>query len=402
MRARPASRLVLKLPHATPRAGLKTALLARGAGFAHRLASVSLAGSVRELPWKRYALESAIPTLKAAPRLGLPLFVMSTITIAVPLFAQSPASPAFTLEWSAPSECPSSAEVLAETQHLLGGAQSVPSGERWAARAVVSHEGGWSVSIQTSSESGVHERTLHAQTCRGLADATALILALAIDPERVAVATAAPASESSSPAAPPTTATVTVPPPSSGPSRSDLPVQASRRTVHYFVGVPVSVSAGILPGIDYGVGFALTSRIDSVLLEVSVDDWLRPVVATIPGSSAGGTFGLVSGTLYACNGFGIGAFAIGPCAQVDVGRIEAKGFGVTSIGAGSALWLAAGAGAIGVAALDTGGTWAIPIHLDFVVPLERRDFVIQNVGGVVFHQPQVAGRAAIELRYRFW
>jgi hypothetical protein len=40
--------------------------------------------------------------------------------------------------------------------------------------------------------------------------------------------------------------------------------------------------------------------------------------------------------------------------------------------------------------------------VDALVPLERRrDFVIQNEG-VVFHPAPIAGRAAIELRYRFW
>jgi hypothetical protein len=340
--------------------------------------------------------------MKAAGRFWAPLVFLSTTAIALPLFAQSPPIPALTLEWSAPPECPSSAEVLAEMERLLGGPQPLHSGEGWTARAVVTHEGAWSVSIQTSSPSGAHRRALHAQTCRGLADATALILALAINPERVAVAAPASAEESSSPAAPPTLATATVATPSAGPTTSDLPARKSRHTVQYFVGVPVSVSAGILPSVDYGVGFALSGRVDSILLEVSVHDWLRPVVATIPGSNAGGTFGLVSGTLYICNAFSLGAFEIGPCAQVDVGRIEATGFGVTNSGAGSELWLAAGAGVLSVARLDASGTWTIPLHLDVLVPLERpRDFVIQNAG-VVFHPPPIAGRAAIELRYRFW
>jgi hypothetical protein len=322
--------------------------------------------------------------MKAAGRLWAPLVVLSTTAMALPLFAQSPPIPALTLEWSAPSECPSSAEVIAETQRLLGG--PLHFGEGWTARAVVSHADAWSVLIQTSSPSGIHRRTLHAQTCRGLADATALILALAINPEGVAMM-----------------ATATAPTPSAAPATSDLPVQTSRHALHYFVGVPVSVSAGILPGIDYGVGFALAGRFDSILVEVSVHDWLRPVIATIPGSNAGGTFGLVSGTMYVCNAFGLGAFEIGPCAQLDVGRIEATGLGVTNNGAGSELWLAAGAGALGVARLDPRGAWTIPLHLDVLVPLERpRDFVIQNVAGVVFHPPPIAGRAAIELRYRFW
>jgi hypothetical protein len=164
----------------------------------------------------------------------------------------------------------------------------------------------------------------------------------------------------------------------------------------------VSASTGILPGIDYGVGVALAARLDSVLAELSFHDWLRPVVATVPGNAAGGTFGLVSGTLYACNAFRTGWLEVGPCAQLDVGRIEATGLGATSVTTGRALWLAAGAGGIAVAKLDASGHWSLPVHLDLLVPLERRDFVIQNVPGVVYHPSSVAGRAAVELAYRFW
>jgi hypothetical protein len=309
-----------------------------------------------------------------------------------PALAQSMPASALTLEWIAPEECPSRAEVLGEIQRLLGGPPAPLSGEGWTARAVVSHEGGWSVSIDTSSVSGPHWRTLRAQTCRGLADATALILALAINPRAVARSAPAPAAvPSPSPPSSPTTAMAIM---RTAPTR--------RRPIQFSVGVPLSLSAGVLPNIDYGVGGALGVRVDSIVLELSVQDWLRPVVVTIPASRAGGTFGLVSGTLYACNVFRTGPFETGPCAELDVGRIEATGFGVTSATTGSALWLAAGMGALALMNLDASGTWAVPIHLDALVPVERRSFVIENVPGVVYRQSSIAGRASVEVERRFW
>jgi len=320
------------------------------------------------------------------------LVVAFGVPFASPALAQPPPPiPSLTFEWSAPPECPSSADVLAATQRLLGGPQALLSGDRWTVRAVVSHEGVWSVSIETASTSGPHRRTLHAQTCQGLVAATALILALAINPDAVAKAAPAPPRDSSS----------SLP---TAPAEADNPghVSTSGPAIHFSVGVPVSVSAGVLPSVDYGVGGALATRIDSILLELSFEDWLRPVVATIPSSSAGGTFELVSGTLYACNVFGGGWLELGPCAQLDVGRIEASGLGVTRIDTKSTLWLAAGAGGLGVAKLDARGNWSLPVHLDLLVPLERRDFVLQNVPGVVYHPPYLAGRAAVGLAYRFW
>jgi hypothetical protein len=327
---------------------------------------------------------------KIARSLG---FVALATSFASPVLAQSTPTSALTLEWIAPGECPSRDEVFGEMQRLLGGPQPPLSGERWTARAVVSHEGGWSVSIETSSASGPHWRTLRAQTCRGLADATALILALAINPRAVAQSVPAPvAMPSPGPASSPTKAPMTV----------IVTAPTRRRPIQFSVGLPLSFSAGVLPEIDYGIGGALGIRVDSVVLELAVQDWLRPVVATIPASRAGGTFGLFSGTLYACNAFRTGPFETGPCAELDVGRIEATGFGVTSGTTGSALWLAAGMGALAVTNLDASGKWAVPIHLDALVPVERHSFVIQNVPGVVYRQSSIAGRASVEVERRFW
>jgi hypothetical protein len=335
--------------------------------------------------------------LRGASWLGQSLLITFTATLASPTLAQVPApsaTPDLSLEWIAPAECPTSADVLSEMLRLFGGREPPRSGERRAVRAVVSHDGPWSVSIETSTESGLYRRTLNAQTCRGLADATALILALSVDPE--AVKAAAPPADTSLPPQAPTT-TTSVPPPPSVPVAH---VPDSGGSLRYSVAIPVSVAAGILPAVDPGIGVALGARLGVVLVDLSVHDWL-PVVAKVPGTNAGGTFGLVSGTLYACTAFRMAPFEIGPCAQFDIGSIEATGSGVTTTSTGRALWLAAGPGALGVLTLGAGSHWAIPLHLDLLVPLERRDFVIQHVSGVVFQPPPAAGRATIELEYRF-
>jgi hypothetical protein len=178
---------------------------------------------------------------RAATRWRL-LLVAFGGTLASPALAQPPLPiPSLTFEWSAPPECPSSAEVLAATQRLVGGPQASLSGERWTVRAVVSHEGVWSVSIETASTSGPHRRTLHAQTCQGLVSATALILALAINPDAVAKAAPAPAAASPSP-------------------RSPLHISSSGRAIHFSVGAPISVSAGVLERRLRGWGGACDPR----------------------------------------------------------------------------------------------------------------------------------------------
>jgi hypothetical protein len=158
----------------------------------------------------------------------------------------------------------------------------------------------------------------------------------------------------------------------------------------------------MLPETDYalGVGVAATSGVARV--ELSLHDWLFPAKATVAGGTAGGTFHLVSGTLYGCGTPRIGNFDVGGCALLDVGRFDASAFNVSRSTPADALWLAAGAGGFLAAALDAGRTWTIPLHLDALFPLQRPDFVIQNVGSPVYRPSPVAGRASLGVALRFW
>jgi hypothetical protein len=96
--------------------------------------------------------------------------------------------PAVVLEWIAPSECPDSAYVKREIRRLLAGAPA-PETPPLRARVEVSREieERWRVSLTTTGAQGTGHRSLTAETCRALAGATALILALAVDPRRVAM-----------------------------------------------------------------------------------------------------------------------------------------------------------------------------------------------------------------------
>src|SRR5580693_739877 len=86
--------------------------------------------------------------------------------------------PRVALAWKAPPACPDEATVRANVATLLAGSSATVDaraevqriGERW--QVVVVMNGG--------------ERRLEADSCRALADATALIVALAVDPARVA------------------------------------------------------------------------------------------------------------------------------------------------------------------------------------------------------------------------
>jgi hypothetical protein len=393
-------------------------------------------------------------TSKPTPRVGRPLAAAFagawTMTLfAEPLRAQPSAPPSLALTWSAPADCPSRAYVLDETQRLLGGPATPHGVESVTVRAVVKHDGGWSVSIETRSGLTARRRTLRAKTCRGLADATGLIVALMIDSGAVDVSqtqTSAaneaiddavpPSSPPSAPsstvpssslpqsppvpssAAPPAASIPSAPapvppapaprahapsPPTRSPAESPAAEQETPRTTRaptVSVGMPFSIESGSLPELEYGVGGSLAVRIDSVRLELSLTDWLRPAVATAsnPGGS-GASFELLSGALVGCYAWRWPALDAGPCLEIEAGRIHAKGFRVSRPAEADALWLAAGGGIL--AAIRVTERWSLPLHLDLLVSLDRNDFLFQNVAASIYRTSPLAERLSAGVEYLF-
>ncbi|MGH7293351.1 MAG: hypothetical protein ACRELB_00390, partial [Polyangiaceae bacterium] len=89
--------------------------------------------------------------------------------------------------WDAPpADCPDQAYVRRAVDQLLSG-DGPPPAVHVDARARVTHPGSqWQVHLTTVREGTTGERIVQSSSCRSLADATALIVALTIDPQRVA------------------------------------------------------------------------------------------------------------------------------------------------------------------------------------------------------------------------
>jgi hypothetical protein len=98
---------------------------------------------------------------------------------AAPAFGQSPS---FSLSWQAPAECPDEAYVRGEVEQLLAG--GVPPSAQVDARARIERadEKEWRVRLTTTRNDITGERVVQSASCRSLADATALIVALTVDP----------------------------------------------------------------------------------------------------------------------------------------------------------------------------------------------------------------------------
>jgi hypothetical protein len=108
------------------------------------------------------------------------------ILAALPATAQSPR---VTLAWTAPPECPRSGDVVSGVDALLRNAPPVtPSTGPLNASGTVtqSPDGEYRLSLRLEGEASTDHRSFVNRECTTLADAAALVLALAIDPESVA------------------------------------------------------------------------------------------------------------------------------------------------------------------------------------------------------------------------
>src|SRR5262245_48356488 len=91
--------------------------------------------------------------------------------------------PSFSLTWQAPAECPDQTYVRGEVEQLLAGGEPRPVHVDARARIERANERDWRVWLTTTRDGITGERTVESDSCRSLADATALIVALAIDPD---------------------------------------------------------------------------------------------------------------------------------------------------------------------------------------------------------------------------
>ena len=131
-----------------------------------------------------------------------PLLPSSLVAVAVALLATRDASADDTLRltWKAPAGCPSIDDVRAATLREVD-ARAANSGVLEADAYVEQREAtSWAVRLRTRRGMATGEREIEAETCDGVAQATAVVLALALvppsepepEPERVPGAAAAP------------------------------------------------------------------------------------------------------------------------------------------------------------------------------------------------------------------
>jgi hypothetical protein len=289
------------------------------------------------------------------------------------------------ITWNTPpgSPCPAQATVVAEVERLLGSGRE---GGRQPLRAVadVSQDarGLWHVKIAAGYGEATDTRELHAPTCGTVAGATALVIAMMIEP--LMVGDLAPADLGSGPAPPPLMPAplpppALPPPPPLPPPRPPAPLEEEELATFVF-GVHVTGNIGVLPVPAVAFGPDIGGMLGRFRFDVGMS-WLpkRQILAE-SHPSAGVELTMITG-------HATGTFIqwrepleIGWQLGIDIGSLRGEGFGVRRSEAGSTAWVAPRLGVL--AAYPIAAFFAVRANLAFSFAGIRPTYQIAGVGDV--------------------
>jgi hypothetical protein len=297
------------------------------------------------------------------------------------------------LTWNAPPGCPTTENVQARVDALLGGEASASSvADVRASGQVERLDSGFRLLLSMGVGSTPSSRVIEARTCDELAGAAAIAIAL------LARSTLSGGSASSAGEGTPASSVadgreaLPLPGPRATPEaasgKKEAAAEAPRAGARFVVDAPIGVAGwGSLPAAGLGLGAGLGMRWKALRATATFELWRAQ---THEVSGFGAHFTLQSGRAEACLLQRMHGLELGPCLGVAVQRLAAAGLGseVFSAKSRTAVWVSAAGGLF--ASLPTPGF----DHLRFfgeatvlVSPLRPR-FVIDQLGPV--HEPALA------------
>ena len=324
------------------------------------------------------------------------------------------APPTSWLEWNAPDTCPTAEYLEEATEARLGRA---PEPGEVAVQADIEDRGadGLQLTLETTRQGQTDSHTMTAHDCMALADASALVVALSIDPVAVAtnVRTAGEVAEQPEPP------TLEQPSPIlSGPEpelepepeprpepdvgASDRPTDdepVDRRPTELLLAATGGIELGAHPGVTGGPNVALALAWRRLRLEVG--GWfLAPRTTDRDGANVR----VLSGAAAArgCGRLHLQRVEVPLCAGFEAGGTRGDGSGAPNPRDATGLWLAPIV-ASGVHA------WVIPRlaivgRIEVAVPIMRTAFEVRDPGDPVelFRPEPVSGRIWIGIEGKLW
>jgi hypothetical protein len=324
--------------------------------------------------------------------LGASLAWPTTPALAQPASAGLP----LTLDWSAPASCPSRARVLDQVITVLGRSSASRATVSVAAVVESTPRGKWRVRLVLASAGESGRRQFEAESCEAAADATALIVALAIDPNAMATALPLESPEPAPDRARPPIVQPTPPvpiapaaPATSAPSAVAAPGARVVATRLSFGG-----ELGTLSRATGGGELAVGVVARRWQLEATASDWTAATSTPAGQTREGARLGVAALGLRGGYRIPLGEFALAPLLGTEVDWISAAGFGGTARTSKTAPLLAFDVGA--TAAWSVTRSFALACTLEAVVPTSRPLFVASEVQRTSL----AGGRALLGLEWR--
>ncbi|MBX3207130.1 MAG: hypothetical protein KF764_18935 [Labilithrix sp.] len=263
------------------------------------------------------------------------------IVTSVTTVARAEAPPALPLElaWDAPAGCPDAAFVTARVEAILRGPPAAPVAV--VARGTVERAGAaYHLALTLRTGDLEETRAFDAATCAALAEAAAVVVALAIDPSRDDASTerTPPPEPTPAPEAPP-------PPPAARPKRNRSPTspRPPAPISRVALGLGGALGLGALPEASGAVLVSGTLRLERVRVGL-LGSVTMPVSATFD-RSAGATFHQLEAGAFGSYLVPIGPVAIGPAANLELSHVRVRGFGIREPKLSTTFWPTAVVGA---------------------------------------------------------
>ena len=282
------------------------------------------------------------------------------------------------LEWTAPRECPTKAEITARVGRLI--AKTHGLGDALRARTVVSKDdrGGYHGEVSLADDPSSPARRIDGDSCDAVSDAIVLILAIAVNPD------AAMAIE--------TTRT------EDAPAVAAAPVAPFDRSRPFAVTGAGIVDSGLFGAVTPGAELALGLRATHFSLDLA-GTWLATTRATLAQRpSEGSSASVLQLVARGCGAFGGGLITAGPCVGAGLSSISAHGFGSAQpVDRSTTLLLGLVGGRASYRLAPAVALWA---EIDAVLAAQRPTFVIDNAGTVA-QVPLATARltAGVEMRF---
>lgn len=339
--------------------------------------------------------------------------------VAATLVSTSATAAPLDLVWSAPAACPRRERVaddVSRMAHPAADARRVRAEATVVERGSIDRAGRATTLFVVDLVVDGGSRHLEADDCESLANAVALILALAIDPNAKPLAAPAPPAQpgegspapAAVPSAPPAgtaagAATAApareLPRAGAAPPAPTSPERSWTERLTAF-GVGVAADGATLPNAAAGPGLFAGVRIAPVHIDLFGALFPEQTASVQGGATTAGA--RIAGAMAGVRGgpsFRAGPIELGPQVALTVRSLSASAFGATTSSTGSAEWLALGAG--GHAALVLHSAFAVRADVTADFALATPEFVIENLASV--HRPAAttaAGFLGFKVRLR--